>query len=209
MLRLDGKLFKEVKMEEVNNLAQQKSNQNQASQVSNSVSNSSASNKNMVNNDAVQSTSSEQSAFESAEVKYAGFWIRFLAGVIDFIIIGLVTTPILKMIFPTEAEIGRLSNGLYGFNTTGTAGVVQIIIFALYASLMICQFGSTLGKMVVKIKVTDITGRKVSLPKALLRETVGKLLSAFGIFIGFIWAGFDPRKQGWHDKIAGTLVIHK
>jgi uncharacterized RDD family membrane protein YckC len=60
--------------------------------------------------------------------------------------------------------------------------------------------------MLLKLKVIRTTGRNLSFGCAFLRF-IGYLISGIVLFLGFIWAAFDGRKQGWHDKLAGTLVV--
>jgi uncharacterized RDD family membrane protein YckC len=77
----------------------------------------------------------------------------------------------------------------------------------LYLWLMIGLRGQTLGKMVVGIRVVDARGEIPDLGRAALREIVGKWVSSLFLLLGFVWVLFDPRKQGWHDKIAGTYAV--
>ena len=62
--------------------------------------------------------------------------------------------------------------------------------------------------MVLGIKVISADGTSVGWGKALLRY-IGYIISAIVLFLGFIWIAFDSKRQGWHDKIASTLVVHK
>lgn len=66
--------------------------------------------------------------------------------------------------------------------------------------------GRTPGKMLLGLQVVCADGSPVSFGVAFLRS-VGYLISSFVFCLGYIWIGFDKRKQGWHDKIAGTVVI--
>lgn len=67
--------------------------------------------------------------------------------------------------------------------------------------------GRTLGKMAVGTKVVNEDGIAPSLLTALVREVIGKFVSAIVLMLGYIWILFDPKFQGWHDKIASTYVI--
>ena len=67
--------------------------------------------------------------------------------------------------------------------------------------------GQTLGKMALGIKVIKRNGQALGLGQAALREVVGKFVSFIALCLGFLWVAWDPKKQGWHDKIAGTEVI--
>ena len=67
--------------------------------------------------------------------------------------------------------------------------------------------GQTLGKMALGIRVIDAKGDVPSIGRAALREIVGKFVSAIVILLGYLWVGWDPRKRGWHDHIAGTYAV--
>ena len=88
------------------------------------------------------------------------------------------------------------------------AVIMAWLIGLLYSWLMIgLNGGRTVGKMVMGTKVVNEDGRSPSLLTAFVREVIGKFVSAIVLGLGFIWILFDPKFQGWHDKIAGTYVI--
>jgi len=131
-------------------------------------------------------------AAESAP-KYAGFWIRVLAAIIDGVLLGAV---------------GWIINGGHyvGFSFSGP-GFLSIIIGWLYYSLMESSpRQATLGKMVVGIMVTDDIGKRISFARATGRY-FAKILSAVILGIGFLMVAFTDRKQGLHDMLADTLVV--
>jgi uncharacterized RDD family membrane protein YckC len=69
--------------------------------------------------------------------------------------------------------------------------------------------GGSIGQRILGMRVVDAaTGQPIGLGKAVVRW-LGLLLSFFVCFIGVIWVAFDPRKQGWMDKIAGTVVVRR
>lgn len=142
-------------------------------------------------------------------VRYAGFWIRFLAYIIDYIVLGIIWIPIF-IIYGTH-DIWTTEHGVVRFHFGASWPLIFLIwaIYGLYGTLMIGSFGQTLGKMAVGVKVvrTDLT--RVGYGTAALREIVGKWISGLICNIGYIWAGFDPHKQAWHDHICNTLVIYK
>ena len=142
------------------------------------------------------------------EIKYAGFWIRFLAILIDGVILGLILTPILRIIFPVDVQ-AVVDGGAASVQLGGTASSIQSLITLAYYVIMTVMYGGTLGKMAMKIQVVGEDMKKIDWGKAILRELVGKFVSGIVLGIGFIWAGFDAKKQGWHDKIAKTYVVYK
>lgn len=87
-------------------------------------------------------------------------------------------------------------------------GWFAFLLGPLYSWLMTgLNDGRTLGKMAVGTKVVNEDGIAPSLLTAFMREVIGKFISAIVLYLGFIWIIFDPKFQGWHDKIASTYVI--
>jgi len=130
---------------------------------------------------------------------YGGFWIRVVAYIIDIVILGVVG-GIIDALFhanPTDASAGG----------NGFASLLNLVIDIAYFAGQWTYFGATLGQRVFKLRVVDAnTGQPIGVGKALLRW-VGLLVSFLVCFVGVIWVAFDARKQGWMDKIAGTLVV--
>lgn len=121
--------------------------------------------------------------------KSAGFWIRFLAALVDSLVL-------------TTGQ--RILNHAFQEPLRDTL----IILFSLgYAPLMIFRYQATLGKIALNLKIVSVDGKKLAIFQILLREWIGKFLSVIGLGLGFVWVAFDEKKQGWHDKIAHTLVI--
>lgn len=152
---------------------------------------------------------------------YAGFWKRFLAYIIDSIVLSLVSV-VLMIPFFIIAGVGAFSSSS-DYNDQMSAGVlaavlggyllvaILIILLAgwLYFALMEASSrGATLGKMALGIRVVDLTGNRVSFGRATGRY-FGKLVSGLILYIGYIMAGFTQQKQALHDIMAGCLVINK
>ena len=124
----------------------------------------------------------------------AGFWIRFVAIVIDGVILLVINTIIASIL---------------GTTTTGRSGIqtlLGLIYYVYFWSESSPWPGQTIGNKLLNIRVIKTDGSNLSLVIALIRY-VGLVVSILVIFIGVIWAAFDPNKQGWHDKLAGTYVI--
>lgn len=139
------------------------------------------------------------------EYEYAGFWIRVGALLIDTILVLMVTLPLTIMIYGNavwESENMFLFLGPADFLINYTLPFVATILFWLYKS-------ATPGKMALKIKIVNASdGSKLSVGQAIGRYFAyipATLLFGIGIF----WVAFDKRKQGWHDKLAKTVVIKK
>ena len=143
-------------------------------------------------------------------VQYGGFWIRFVAAVIDGILVGIVIWPVSLMIGVTIGLAGgavrmpglgvHIVNGIVGFVFSSCASWIY------EAAMESSAKQATLGKMALGLKVTDLEGRRISFARATGRH-FAKYLSAMILLIGYIMAGFTERKQALHDMIAGTLVI--
>lgn len=140
-----------------------------------------------------------------ATVAYAGFWRRFLALVIDGIILGVVG-GILAAVFGLGSGSAGGGSASFNFGTGGT--LLNIILDLLYFTLMIGLVnGKTLGGMVLGIRVVPADGGgSVSIGKALIR-TVVAYISGLVLVLGYLWMLWDSNKQTWHDKAAGTYVV--
>jgi uncharacterized RDD family membrane protein YckC len=152
-------------------------------------------------------------------VQYAGFWWRFLAYIIDEIVISFVSWI---FIIPILAIFGISLYSLKqsGFDTDDPmlfAGPFIMAIIAmvfistlvkwLYFSIMeSSKHQGTIGKLVLKIKVTDTSGSRISFARATGRY-FGKILSGMILLIGYIMAGFTERKQALHDILANCYLI--
>lgn len=163
---------------------------------------------------------------------YAGFWRRFVAYLIDELLIGAVTFIILLPlyiifgvgIFAFEDFEGyeNFSNVVFTqyYDDDVKAGfIIAIVFFVLiiavfsiilqwlyYALMESSSKQATLGKMAIGIKVTDLSGNRISFGRATGRY-FGKILSGLILNIGYIMAAFTERKQALHDMMANCLVI--
>ncbi len=131
-------------------------------------------------------------------LKYAGFWIRFGAIIIDGVIMSIVFYALLfalgGMMDPTAVMIS------YAVLIVG--GV------AYMAGMESSAKQATIGKMAVGIKVGDENGNRISIGNAIGRY-FSKIISGLILYIGYMMAGWDPKKQALHDKIAGTYVFYQ
>lgn len=132
---------------------------------------------------------------------YAGFWIRSLASLIDTVFIFIIIAPILTAIYGGEYwHSESLIQGGWDVLFNYILPAIVVVIFWLYKS-------ATPGKMLTKITIVDVkTAEKPSSKQFLLRY-FAYYISMLPLFLGFFWIALDKKKQGWHDKIAGTLVI--
>ena len=146
---------------------------------------------------------------------YGGFWIRFVAFVIDAVVVGIACAPFVMLMVPGMLA-GVMRSGSRGPDPEAImnlmfAGlrlqiVTQAIKWIYEAWLTSSDRQATVGKMAVGLKVTDLDGRRISFARATGRH-FAKILSGMILLIGFIMAAFTERKQGLHDMLAGTLVV--
>ncbi len=136
-------------------------------------------------------------------VRFAGFWMRFWAYLLDLLIIGSIDRLIVNPIF-------RLLNiPLFESHMFAPISIVTAIIFYAYFVLMTKFFNQTLGKMVFGLKVVDLEGKSLTWGTVIFREWIGRFISATIFFVGYIIIAFLPKKQGLHDLFTDTTVVHE
>ncbi|HEY4550440.1 MAG TPA: RDD family protein [Bacillus sp. (in: firmicutes)] len=136
------------------------------------------------------------------EVKYAGFWMRFWAYLLDLLVIGSLNGIVVYPIFRA------LNLSLNDANMFAPVSIVTAIIFYAYFVLMTRFFGQTLGKMVFGLRVISLNEQSLSWGAIMFREWIGRFISGT-IIILYVVVGFLPKKQGIHDLFADTTVIHE
>ena len=142
-------------------------------------------------------------------MRYGGFWMRFVAAVIDGILVELVVLPVGAVVGAMIGAAGYavdmpgIGIRMVSWIISGTVGMLASWIYE--AAMESSSKQATVGKMVLGLKVTDLEGRRISFARATGRH-FAKYVSGLILFIGYIMAGFTERKQALHDMIAGTLV---
>jgi uncharacterized RDD family membrane protein YckC len=137
------------------------------------------------------------------EPKYAGFWIRTGAAIIDTLLIMVVSLPLLVAIYGwAYFDSAGLAAGPADFLITWVLPAVAVIAFWIIKQ-------ATPGKMAVSTRIVDAeTGEPAS-----SGQLIGRYFAYFAACIpfglGILWVAFDRRKQGWHDKLAGTVVVRQ
>ncbi|MFP4445327.1 MAG: RDD family protein [Desulfosudaceae bacterium] len=152
----------------------------------------------------------------SGTMRYAGFWIRAGAVIIDGIILWVVQLILsLPFTLALSSMMSDLDSQQPDFQSMGPIFALQIFLMVLqfgvaiaYETWFIGKYGATLGKMACKIKVVKADGEKVGYGLAFGRY-FGKIVSSIILGIGFIMAAFDGQKRALHDHICNTRVIHK
>ncbi len=138
---------------------------------------------------------------EHQDLEYAGFWIRVWASIIDTILIAVITIPILLAIYGTQYfESEKLVEGPMDFLISWVLPAIAIILFWIYRA-------ATPGKMAISAKIVDAqTGGQPSTGQ-LVGRYFSYFISALPLGLGIFWVAFDKKKQGWHDKLARTVVV--
>lgn len=135
------------------------------------------------------------------DVVYAGFWLRVLASVIDTILVSIVTVPILLAIYGRD----------YFDDTALFSGPADVLVSYVLPAVAVILFWiarqATPGKMALSLKIVDADDFGPLSKGQAVGRYFGYYVSIFGLMLGFLWVAFDPRKQGWHDKLARTVVI--
>ena len=136
-------------------------------------------------------------------MEYVGFWPRVGATLIDALLLAAITFPPLAMIYGLDYWASdRFIEGPADF-------LISWLLPAVLTIGLWVRTGQTPGKMAIGAHVVDArTGQRISIERAVARY-IGYYVSIIALFVGYLWVGFDPRKQGWHDHIAGTVVVRK
>jgi uncharacterized RDD family membrane protein YckC len=136
----------------------------------------------------------------SSSPDYAGFWPRAAAFLIDWLIAIVIAVPVMVVVFGVR-EVS-LDPAEHSWDLLGFLAVAAAVIgFWRYC-------GATPGKLAVAVKIVDAkTGAAPSTLRLVVRF-LAYFVSAIPLYLGFVWVAIDRRKQGWHDKIAGTIVIN-
>lgn len=140
---------------------------------------------------------------EASNLEYAGFWIRTWAALIDSLLLCIVLFPVLTAIYGWAYwDSADLVQGSADFLLSWVAPAVVVLLFWIARQ-------ATPGKMAFATQIVDArTGGKPATTQLVIRY-LGYYLSMLPLFLGIIWVAFDRRKQGWHDKLAGTVVVRR
>jgi uncharacterized RDD family membrane protein YckC len=136
-------------------------------------------------------------------VTYIGFWKRFAAMWIDTLILTVVIALIVLPIYGRQYPV---------LHAQGQTALVDTLINvgALIATIVLWRLrGATPGKMLFSAKIVDADTFGPPSTGKLVGRFFAYLVSMLPFFLGFLWIAFDRRKQGWHDKLAGTVVIEE
>ena len=138
--------------------------------------------------------------------EFAGFFRRLMAFTLDSLMVGLISSGLLILLFglstlpPVESLQDLLSRDWRLLSIEYGLPVAWSLGFWLW-------WMATPGKLLLDCEIVDARSRQRARPVQLVIRYLGYLLSIATLGIGFLWMAFDRRKQGLHDKLAGTLVV--
>lgn len=138
------------------------------------------------------------------DIEYAGFWARTGATLIDSLLLLLVTFPLLIAIYGW---------GYFDSSPQFVAGPADLLLSWVLPPMAVLAFWvhrqATPGKMAFAARIVDARTGEPASTTQLIGRCLAYYLSALPLCLGFIWVGFDRRKQGWHDKLARTVVVRR
>ena len=145
-------------------------------------------------------------ARQSADQRFAGFWIRVLAWVVDSIILSVVGAA---LTFSAGIVVGALGSNLPSLQNflVPIVAATSFLLPALYLLVGGARSGRTFGKMLCGIRIVRENGTPLGFGGAVVR-LLGYMLSSLIFCIGYLMVAFTDRKRGLHDMVAGTVVIH-
>jgi uncharacterized RDD family membrane protein YckC len=143
-------------------------------------------------------------------IPYAGFWIRFVAVIVDGVIVFVLTLVASIVLGIIIGILARVSGSALDLSPGGPLTWLDYLVsFTISIGYFVYGWGmgSTRGQRFFRLAVVDAeTGQPIGFGRAAMRY-LGYVVSVLPCYIGLIWAAFDPKKQGWHDKIANSVVI--
>jgi uncharacterized RDD family membrane protein YckC len=142
-------------------------------------------------------------ASKESDLVYAGFWQRFGAALLDTLLIYLIMFSLLLLVYGT----------VYLDDPSANWGLAQVLIsYGLPITLTLLFWikkAATPGKMAIGATIVDArTGEQPTTGQFVIRY-FAYIVSTLPLFLGYLWVVFDSRKQAWHDKLAGTVVVQR
>lgn len=141
----------------------------------------------------------------AADLRYGGFWIRFGAVLLDSVVLFGMTLLAVRLLYGQGYMEWLMQGAAEGM--TRERLFFNWVLPAVYTVGLWILKSATIGKMLVKVKIVDAKTGKPASPLQCIVRYLGYFVSALPLGLGFIWVALDKKKQGWHDKIARTLVV--
>jgi uncharacterized RDD family membrane protein YckC len=142
---------------------------------------------------------------DAPDLEYVGFWLRFWAFIIDSVLVMVIVLPILHAYNGYSYWPGVWPDLYAGISPT--AELIQWVLPAIAVVIFWVTRQATPGKMAISATIVDATTGKRPTTGQFIGRYLAYYVSMLAFFLGFLWIAFDARKQGWHDKLAGTVVV--
>ncbi len=142
---------------------------------------------------------------QEKELVYAGFWVRTGAALIDSLLILVIILPLLVSIYGWgyfDADPTRFIAGPADFLITWVLPALAVIAFWISKQ-------ATPGKMAFSARIVDAATGNAPSAGQLVGRYLGYFVACLPLGLGILWVAFDSRKQGWHDKLARTVVVRE
>ncbi|MBK7903066.1 MAG: RDD family protein [Proteobacteria bacterium] len=138
---------------------------------------------------------------DAGELEYVGFWARVGAAMIDTLLLLVICAPLVTLVYGrTYWTSEAFLQGPADFLINWLLPAIAVVVFWVYRQ-------ATPGKIAIAARIVDAgTGGRASTRQLVIRY-LGYYVSMLPLMAGIVWVAFDPRKQGWHDKLAGTVVV--
>lgn len=157
-----------------------------------------------------EATASQAVAPFASTASRSGFWLRLIALTIDTIILGVFAFALLFI----GLLVTSVGDGLEGFTKTSDERLLLAPLWisgvltgsAAYFTILHSEYGQTIGKSLLGLEVRTRSGDFLSYSQALFRW-LAYGISALPCGLGFLWVALNPGKRGWHDLLAGTIVV--
>lgn len=140
---------------------------------------------------------------EESNYRYIGFWARVVASILDNIWMGVLILIVLLIL----AQFGLLEFSME--SSSGLEILIQVLVPFSLIMFLWNRYASTPGKMIFKAKILDADTLEPVPPGRLFLRYIGYIVSTLPLMLGFLWVAFDKKKQGFHDKIARTVVVRE
>lgn len=132
----------------------------------------------------------------------AGFGLRYGAWMFDFLI-SLIAIMVFTFIITAVSKQSVVGSNRDLFIVAG----LTLLLFLLNFVVLAGTTGQTAGMRILGIYIVRESGKPFTIKHAAVRHLLGYPLSMAVFFLGFLWMLWDPRQQGWHDKLARTIVV--
>lgn len=140
---------------------------------------------------------------EADELEYVGFWARVGASLIDTVLLGIIVWPLLTAFYGDAYwDEESMVKGPMDFLLSWVFPMVAVIVFWVAKQ-------ATPGKMAISAKIVDAKTGAAPSTGQFIGRYLAYFLSGLPLGLGIFWVAFDGRKQGWHDKLAGTVVVRQ